>query len=262
MCRENESPPSSCCRAAWTRPRRLPLPIRRNFKATRSACITVSGTRPSFSPRASALPVLARARASNHEGGPRRYRRLGVDRSEGWRCPNNRARAFQRPMCRRETLCCCRSLSAGRKSSVPSTSSSGVNAVDYSGYPDCRPEFIAAFENLAQLATKAGVEGSRFKIHAPLISMSKAEIIRAGLRLGVDYGMTVSCYQADDRGFACGRCDSCRLRAAGFSRGRRAGPDALRMIRRAPHSRCCGRQVRLSYAAQWDGSSVGRARPF
>jgi 7-cyano-7-deazaguanine synthase len=93
----------------------------------------------------------------------------------------------------------------------------GMNAVDYSGYPDCRPEFIAAFENLAQLATKAGVEGSRYKIHAPLISMSKAEIIRAGLRLGVDYGITVSCYQADDRGFACGRCDSCRLRAAGFS---------------------------------------------
>jgi 7-cyano-7-deazaguanine synthase len=93
----------------------------------------------------------------------------------------------------------------------------GMNAVDYSGYPDCRPEFIAAFEKLAQLATKAGVEGGRFKIHAPLVSMSKAEIIRTGLGLGVDYGITVSCYQADDRGFACGRCDSCRLRAAGFA---------------------------------------------
>jgi 7-cyano-7-deazaguanine synthase len=93
----------------------------------------------------------------------------------------------------------------------------GMNAVDYSGYPDCRPEFIAAFENLAQLATKAGVEGARYKIHAPLVRMSKAEIIRAGLGLGVDYGITVSCYQADDRGFACGRCDSCRLRAAGFT---------------------------------------------
>jgi 7-cyano-7-deazaguanine synthase len=93
----------------------------------------------------------------------------------------------------------------------------GMNAVDYSGYPDCRPEFIAAFETLAKLATKAGVEGGRFKIHAPLVSMSKAEIIRAGLELGVDYGITVSCYQADDRGFACGRCDSCRLRAAGFA---------------------------------------------
>ena len=93
----------------------------------------------------------------------------------------------------------------------------GVNAVDYSGYPDCRPEFIAAFEKLAQLATKAGVEGGRFKIHAPLINMSKAEIIRAGIELGVDYGMTVSCYQADDEGWACGRCDSCRLRAAGFA---------------------------------------------
>jgi 7-cyano-7-deazaguanine synthase len=93
----------------------------------------------------------------------------------------------------------------------------GVNAVDYSGYPDCRPEFIAAFEQLAQLATKAGVEGSRFKIHAPLVNMSKAEIIREGIGLGVDYGITVSCYQADARGVACGRCDSCRLRAAGFA---------------------------------------------
>jgi 7-cyano-7-deazaguanine synthase len=93
----------------------------------------------------------------------------------------------------------------------------GVNAVDYSGYPDCRPEFIAAFENLAQLATKAGVEGRRFRIHAPLVNMSKAEIIRAGTGLGVDYGMTISCYQADAQGRACGRCDSCRLRAAGFA---------------------------------------------
>lgn len=93
----------------------------------------------------------------------------------------------------------------------------GVNAVDYSGYPDCRPEFIAAFEKLASLATRAGVEGGRFKIHAPLIDMSKAEIIRTGVGLGVDYGMTVSCYQADARGRACGRCDSCRLRAEGFA---------------------------------------------
>ncbi len=93
----------------------------------------------------------------------------------------------------------------------------GVNAVDYSGYPDCRPEFITAFEALANLATKAGVEGRRFQVHAPLIEMSKAEIIRAGSSLGVDYGLTVSCYQADDRGLACGRCDSCRLRAEGFA---------------------------------------------
>jgi 7-cyano-7-deazaguanine synthase len=93
----------------------------------------------------------------------------------------------------------------------------GVNAVDYSGYPDCRPEFIQAFENLAQLATKAGVEGARFKIHAPLIQMSKADIIRAGQRLGVDFGSTVSCYQADTAGRACGKCDSCRLRAQGFA---------------------------------------------
>jgi 7-cyano-7-deazaguanine synthase len=93
----------------------------------------------------------------------------------------------------------------------------GVNAVDYSGYPDCRPEFIAAFEKLALVATKAGVEGRRVKIHAPLIDMSKADIIRAGIDLGVDYGMTVSCYQADADGLACGRCDSCRLRAEGFA---------------------------------------------
>ena len=92
----------------------------------------------------------------------------------------------------------------------------GVNAVDYSGYPDCRPEFIRAFEALARLATKAGVEGARFTIQAPLIAMSKAEIIRTGARLGVDYAMTVSCYQADAAGRACGKCDSCRLRAAGF----------------------------------------------
>jgi 7-cyano-7-deazaguanine synthase len=93
----------------------------------------------------------------------------------------------------------------------------GVNAVDYSGYPDCRPAFIEAFERLARLATKAGVEGRRLTIQAPLIAMSKAEIIQTGLRLGVDYGMTVSCYQADAKGRACGRCDSCRLRAAGFA---------------------------------------------
>ncbi len=100
----------------------------------------------------------------------------------------------------------------------------GVNAVDYSGYPDCRPEFIAAFESLARLATKAGVEGSRFKIQAPLIRLSKAEIIRKGIALGVDYGMTVSCYQADGLGLACGRCDSCRLRAAGFAAAGVADP--------------------------------------
>lgn len=93
----------------------------------------------------------------------------------------------------------------------------GVNAVDYSGYPDCRPAFIDAFETLAQLATKAGVEGARFKIHAPLIQMSKAEIISAGAALGVDFRATVSCYQADEEGRACGKCDSCRLRAAGFA---------------------------------------------
>jgi 7-cyano-7-deazaguanine synthase len=93
----------------------------------------------------------------------------------------------------------------------------GVNAVDYSGYPDCRPEFIEAFERLAQLATKAGVEGARFRIRAPLVNMTKADIIRTGVELGIDYGLTVSCYQADSAGRACGKCDSCRLRAAGFT---------------------------------------------
>ncbi|MFA7822200.1 7-cyano-7-deazaguanine synthase QueC [Aeromonas dhakensis] len=93
----------------------------------------------------------------------------------------------------------------------------GVNAVDYSGYPDCRPEFVEAFERMANLATKAGVEGQGFSIRAPLQQMSKGEIIQAGTRLGVDYGLTVSCYQADDEGRACGKCDSCRLRAAGFA---------------------------------------------
>ncbi|HNV83843.1 MAG TPA: 7-cyano-7-deazaguanine synthase QueC [Arenimonas sp.] len=92
----------------------------------------------------------------------------------------------------------------------------GINAVDYSGYPDCRPEFLAAFQNLANLATKAGVEGAGLRVHAPLISMSKADIAREGIRLGVDFSRTVSCYQADEHGRACGRCDACRLRAAGF----------------------------------------------
>jgi 7-cyano-7-deazaguanine synthase len=92
----------------------------------------------------------------------------------------------------------------------------GINAVDYSGYPDCRPEFVEAFERLAQVATKAGVEGAGFKVHTPLISMSKADIIAEGLRLGVDYALTVSCYQADAAGRACGVCDSCRIRKQGF----------------------------------------------
>lgn len=92
----------------------------------------------------------------------------------------------------------------------------GVNAVDYSGYPDCRPAFIEAFQAMANLATKAGVEGHGLRIHAPLIELSKADIICRGSALGVDYGLTVSCYQADDSGRACGRCDACRLRRAGF----------------------------------------------
>ncbi|AFV00957.1 7-cyano-7-deazaguanine synthase QueC [Simiduia agarivorans] len=100
----------------------------------------------------------------------------------------------------------------------------GVNAVDYSGYPDCRPAFIEAFETMANLATKAGVEGRRLRIHTPLIDMSKADIVRRGSELGVDYSQTVSCYQATDEGLACGRCDSCRLRRAGFEAAGLADP--------------------------------------
>lgn len=92
----------------------------------------------------------------------------------------------------------------------------GVNAIDYSGYPDCRPEFIEAFEQLANLATRSGVEGARLSVHAPLIRMSKADIAREGARLGIDFASTVSCYQADEQGRACGHCDACRLRAEGF----------------------------------------------
>ncbi len=100
----------------------------------------------------------------------------------------------------------------------------GVNAVDYSGYPDCRPEYIAAFESMARLATKAGVEGGKLTIHAPLIDLTKAQIISRGIALGVDYGLTVSCYQANDQGLACGVCDSCRLRREGFSAAGLADP--------------------------------------
>lgn len=104
----------------------------------------------------------------------------------------------------------------------------GVNAVDYSGYPDCRPEFIAAFERLAQLATRVGVEGGKLQIHAPLMKLSKAQIVTLGTGLGVDYALTMSCYQATETGRACGRCDSCRLRRQGFEQ---AGiPDPTRYV--------------------------------
>ena len=100
----------------------------------------------------------------------------------------------------------------------------GVNALDYSGYPDCRPEYIAAFQAMADLATKAGVEGRVVRIETPIIECTKAEIIRRGMRLGVDYSLTVSCYQADEAGRACGACDSCRLRKAGFTEAQIADP--------------------------------------
>ena len=100
----------------------------------------------------------------------------------------------------------------------------GVNAVDYSGYPDCRPEFIEAFEKVAKLATRAGVEGHPFQIHTPLIELTKADIIKTGIGLGVDYGLTVSCYQSDDQGRACGKCESCLFRAEGFRMANVADP--------------------------------------
>ena len=107
----------------------------------------------------------------------------------------------------------------------------GVNAVDYSGYPDCRPEFIEAFERLANLATQAGVEGNCLRVQAPLMAMSKAQIAQEGLRLGVDFSQTVSCYQADVQGLACGRCDACRLRAEGFRAAGIADPTHYAAVR-------------------------------
>jgi 7-cyano-7-deazaguanine synthase len=104
----------------------------------------------------------------------------------------------------------------------------GVNAVDYSGYPDCRPEYIAAFEAMANLATKAGIEGHRMTLHTPLMAFSKARIIQMGHRLGVDYSLTVSCYQADEAGRACGVCDACRLRREGFTAANLPDPTAYR----------------------------------
>ncbi len=105
----------------------------------------------------------------------------------------------------------------------------GVNALDYSGYPDCRGEYIEAFQQMANLATKSAVEGQKISIHAPLINMTKAEIIHLGIQLGVDYAMTVSCYQADHQGHACGKCDSCRLRREGFIQGNTQDPTRYKL---------------------------------
>ena len=104
----------------------------------------------------------------------------------------------------------------------------GINALDYSGYPDCRPEFVHAFEALARLATRAGVEGARLKVHTPLIQLTKADIVRRGLALGLDYGLTHSCYDPDPQGRPCGRCDSCALRARGFAEAGAVDPIVLR----------------------------------
>ena len=106
----------------------------------------------------------------------------------------------------------------------------GVNALDYSGYPDCRQEYVAAFQAMANLATKSAVEGQKIRVHAPLINMTKAEIIQHGVELGIDYAMTVSCYQADHEGFACGQCDSCRLRREGFTKANLADPTRYKFV--------------------------------
>ena len=110
----------------------------------------------------------------------------------------------------------------------------GVNAIDYSGYPDCRPEYIAAFETMANLATKAGVEGDLFAIHTPLIDLQKADIINRGLGLGIDYAMTCTCYDPDSRGRACGQCDACSLRLKGFAQNGIKDPAAYRLVSHSP----------------------------
>ena len=122
----------------------------------------------------------------------------------------------------------------------------GANVLDYSGYPDCRPEFLEAFERLANLATKAGVEGAgRFRVHAPLLKMTKAEIIREGTRLGVDYSLTLSCYDPDEQGRACGSCDSCLLRKKGFEEAGVNGSDDVSVMTKL--TRCvAASQLRLS----------------
>ena len=151
--------------------------------------------------------------------------RLGADRRRDRGAGAGRARAFRSPTCRRAIPCCWRSRSRGPRCSTPPHLVIGVNAVDYSGYPDCRPEFIAAFENLARVATTRGGGGRALcACTRRCCSWSKAQIIREGLRLGVDYALTVSCYQADAQGRACGRCDSCRLRRAGFEAAGVADP--------------------------------------
>ena len=124
---------------------------------------------------------------------------------------------FPPPTCRRATPSSCRWRSAGPKCCDAHDIVIGVNALDYSGYPDCRPEFIAAFEQLAALGTRAGVEGARFRVHTPLITLTKADIIRRGLALGLDYSITHSCYDPGPGGRPCGHCDSCVLRAKGFA---------------------------------------------
>ena len=128
------------------------------------------------------------------------------------------------PTCRRATPSCCRSRWAGPRCWAPATSGAASTRSTIPAIPDCRPAFIEAFESLANVATKAGVEGAGIRIHAPLMRMSKADIAREGQRLGVDFSATVSCYQADDEGRACGHCDACRLRAQGFREAGLADP--------------------------------------
>ena len=200
---------------------------RRASTAMRCRWTTGSGTRRS-SAAARQVAAARRLRASHHARGPGRYRRLGADG------PGDRGARSARPRNSRHLRAgaqhhaCCRWRSPGRRCCGARDIFIGVNVVDSSGYPDCRPEFIAAFEALARLATKAGVEGEPCHMHAPLIAMSKAEIIRAGAAAGRRLRAAPCPATRRTRpGRACGRCDSCRLRRAGFAAAGVADPDPL-----------------------------------
>jgi 7-cyano-7-deazaguanine synthase len=153
------------------------------------------------------------------------HRRLRADRPSNIAVPTHaQQKAYRPPTSRRATRCFCRLPWAWAEVLQARDIFIGVNAVDYSGYPDCRPAYIEAFQTLANLATKAGVEGRTITIHAPLLQLTKAAIIQQGVQLNVNYAQTVSCYQADSTGAACGACDSCRLRREGFQQAGVADP--------------------------------------
>ena len=210
-------------RAAQRRPRlvhrRRHRPGRRGSRCSRS---TVRYGQVHACELEAGPPSRSRPRGrppSRDRGRPRRVRRLVADRRRGRRA-GPASRTPGHPLDLRagaQTRCCCPSPSAGPRCLGSADLFIGVNALDYSGYPDCRPEYLEAFERTARLATRAGVEGARFRVHAPLIDWTKAQIIARGASLGLDYGLTHSCYVPAPDGRACGRCDSCQLRARGFA---------------------------------------------